>query len=262
MSIHEAIEKHMEKVSIITPCHNANNFIETTYDCLISQTHTVWEWIVVDDCSSDNSWETLTKIAKADSRVKILRNKLNSGAADTRNRCLENAEGEYIAFLDCDDTWDKNKLQIQLSFMKKTHSEFSYHNYYMINESGEKLKEVVIRDKVSLDELLKNNPFATSSIMIHSKIIFEHKVKFPSHLRRRQDYLFWYESLKICKVAYNAGETLSSYRVFSDNSLSANKKKMALIQWNLYRNEFRLGLFKSLYYFFHYAVHGIKKYFL
>lgn len=262
MSIHEPNEKHMQKVSIITPCYNAEAFIETTYNCLKAQTYQNWEWIVVDDQSSDSSWEILSNIVSKDKRVITYKNTQNLGAADTRNKCLELATGDFLAFLDCDDLWSADKLKRQIHFMQKNNCDYSYHNYKMINESGDELKQISLRDIVNVSELLKNNPFATSSIIIKSSIIKNNHIKFPSHLRRRQDYIFWYQALKVCEKAYNVGDTLSSYRVFSKNSLSANKKKMALIQWQLYRNEFKLGLLKSWYYFFHYAIHGIKKYFL
>lgn len=261
MSIHEALDFDREKVSIITPCHNAEGFISETYKSLIDQSYKNWEWIVFDDQSSDNSFETLKAIAEKDSRVLVQKNKENSGAAVTRNNCLGIASGKYFAFLDVDDLWYPNKLEKQIAFMQVNNVRFSFHPYMLIDSKGISIKEIKVPSIVSAQDLLKYNPFATSSVIVEKTVIDEIELEFKAHLRRRQDYLFWYEAIEHTGVAESLQESLSYYRVFGDDSLSGNKKKMALIQWKLYREEFHLNIFRSIYYFIHYALHGIKKYF-
>lgn len=261
MSIHEALDFDREKVSIITPCYNAKKYIATTYNSLKNQTYKNWEWVVFDDQSTDDSFEIFQSLAKDDPRIIIEKNLKNSGAAITRNNCLNSASGHYVAFLDVDDLWDSQKLEKQIKFMQQKQVDFSYHTYRLIGPSGEVIKSIDVPSKVDSQDLLKFNPFATSSVVIKKSSIDEINLRFKEHLIRRQDYLFWYEAIKHIGCSTAIEEELSSYRVFGDDSLSGNKKKMAAIQLKLYRNEFNLNLIQSIYYFVQYAAHGVKKYF-
>lgn len=251
----------MTKISIITPCFNAQKYIAQTYDSIKSQSYENWEWVIVDDHSTDESLEILQNISKTDQRVRVFTNIQNSGAAVTRNNCLNNSTGDYVAFLDVDDFWAANKLEDQLEFMQKNNIEFSYHNYDTVNAEGRRIKGHRPAAKVSQNDILKFNPFATSSVMIKRDLIEKNNIRFKEHLRRRQDYIFWYEALGLTQAAFCLNQFLSSYRIFGNESLSSNKKNMAIIQWQLYRSEFGLNIVQSVYYFVFYAVHGVRKYF-
>lgn len=262
MSIPNELEKDIEKVSIITPCFNAEDYLLETYECIKNQTHSNWEWIIFDDCSSDSSYSILQNIAATDPRVKPFKNKVNSGAAVTRNNCLNKASGEYLAFLDSDDIWIPHKLEKQVKFIKTKDADFIYSNYEMVDAKGKFIKKMQTPEQVTASSLLKYNPFATSSVFIKRSAIELKNIRFLEHLRKRQDYLFWYDAIKLNTPAIRMNDYLSKYRQVGSNSLSSNKKKMAIIQWQLYRNEFKLNLISSFYYFIHYAIHGVKKYFL
>ena len=99
-------------VSIITPVYNVEKFIGETIESVINQTYTEWEMILVDDCSTDKSAEIIKSFCKRDSRLKYHKLEINSGAAVARNTALDMAKGRYIAFLDSDDLWEKDKLSI------------------------------------------------------------------------------------------------------------------------------------------------------
>jgi len=251
----------MKKVSIITPCFNAEKFILKTYSSLKNQSYSDWEWVITDDCSTDNSTQIIRELINSDERVKLTINDKNSGAAKSRNVSLECARGEYVAFLDVDDLWEPEKLTKQLAFMRINNCDFSYHDYWTIDAKGVVLKEQNLAVKFTAKDLLKYNPFATSSILISKSLIDSNNIRFKEHLRRRQDYFFWYDAISEAKTAFGLNEKLSRYRIFGEESLSSDKKKMAMIQWGLYRDEFKFGLLKSAYYFIHYAIHGAKKYF-
>lgn len=251
----------MKKVSIITPCFNSSTYLLETYQCLNLQTHSNWEWIVVDDCSTDDSLIILEDLNFRDNRVKVFKNSQNSGAAITRNNSLDNATGDYVAFLDSDDLWESRKLELQIAFAEKYNADYTFHNYWTVDSHGNRLKEQFVPSEVKQNDLYKYNPFATSSIMIKREILEENHIRFREHLRRRQDYFFWYDAIGVCNKALGLPEKLSSYRIFGGDSLSANKKKMAIIQWKLLSTEFKLGTFKRIYYFIRYAIHGLKKYF-
>ena len=256
------MSKSENLVSIITPCYNAEKYIFETYKSLKAQTFSNWEWIVFDDKSTDNSFSVLKKINLKDPRVKVFQNDTNSGAAITRNNCLNKASGEFLAFLDCDDLWLPNKLETQIKFIEREKCDFVYANYEMIDEAGAHIKYMKTPRTVTKTDLLKYNPFATSNVFIRRPAVESYSIRFLEHLRRRQDYLFWYEVISKNSTALGMNVVLSKYRQVGSSSLSSNKRKMAIIQWRLYRDEFQLGLVQSTYYFTWYVLHGVKKYFL
>lgn len=109
----------MPLVSIITPAYNCKNAIKDTVNSVLSQTFKDFEWIIVDDCSSDGSFEFIKDLIKDDKRIVLLQTQKNGGSAAARNIALKHAAGRYITFLDSDDLLDPNYLECQLEFMKE-----------------------------------------------------------------------------------------------------------------------------------------------
>ena len=125
-------------VSIIMPSWNTANYIAESIQCVINQTYNNWELLIVDDCSTDNTDEVVEPFL-IDKRVRYLHNEKNSGAALTRNKAMREAKGEWIAFLDSDDLWSSDKLEKQVSFMKKYGYVLSYTEYEKIDEEDKPL---------------------------------------------------------------------------------------------------------------------------
>lgn len=113
-----------DKVSIITPAWNSEKYIVETIKSVQKQTYTNWEMIIVDDCSTDKTVDIVKDIAKYDSRIKILMQPENYGAAKARTRGMEESTGRFIAYLDADDIWKEKKLEKQISFMKEKNADF------------------------------------------------------------------------------------------------------------------------------------------
>lgn len=128
------MERVSDLVSIIMPSFKCGQFISNSIKSVQNQTYQNWELIVVDDCSGDETVETVKKIQEQDYRVKLFQNEKNSGAAVTRNTALRNAKGRWIAFLDSDDLWEPTKLEKQIKFMEENGYAFSYHEYVEIDE--------------------------------------------------------------------------------------------------------------------------------
>lgn len=126
-------------VSVITPTYNCGRFIEETIRSVQAQTYGNWEMLIVDDCSSDDTADIVARYAAKDSRIRYIRNDVNKGAAETRNKALRTASGRWIAFLDSDDLWLPEKLQRQIEFMEGNGYAFSYHEYDEINEASQPL---------------------------------------------------------------------------------------------------------------------------
>ena len=122
-------------VSIIMPNYNSAKYIKDAIDSVVAQTYTNWELIIVDDCSLDNSFEIINQYK--DARIKLIKNESNSGAAISRNNAIKMAQGRWIAFLDSDDLWNKDKLLKHLQFMVQSQSAFSFTHYSVLNNENE-----------------------------------------------------------------------------------------------------------------------------
>ena len=160
-------------VSIIMPSYNTGKFIKETINSVLNQTYNNWELIIVDDCSTDDTEEIVNAIK--DNRIKFLKNSTNSGAAISRNKAIKEAKGKWIAFLDSDDLWKKEKLEKQIRFMEENHYDFSYTNYTEIDEEGNEKgikitgpKKIKKADCYLLDEELAMYRKRSGSISNHS----------------------------------------------------------------------------------------------
>lgn len=244
-----------EKVSIIVPVYNAENFIEETIECVFNQTYSNFELILVDDCSTDKSAEIIKNIK--DKRVIYLKNEKNSGAAISRNNGIKYATGDYICFIDADDIWSKEKLEKQIKFMKRKNCEFSFTGYEFADENGKPNgKKVKIPNTITYKQALKNTTIFTSTVMFDMKKLTKEDIYMPNV--KSEDTATWWKILKRIEKAYGLNEVLSYYRR-SSGTLSSNKIEALKRIWNLYRNVEHLNIFKSFYCFCGYAFNAIKR---
>ena len=245
-------------VSIITPAYNAAAYIAETIESVLAQTYTNWEMLIVNDCSKDNTAEIVQSYAEKDKRIKLINLKQNSGAAIARNTAIQNAKGRYIAFLDSDDLWKKEKLQKQIEFMQKNGYAFTFHNFIMFNDGMKKEngKLIKVARQTNYKTLLKgNNTGGCLAVCIDRSIV--KNVSMPN--QRHEDYICWLNILKEYKInGYGINEVLGYYRV-GKVSVSSNKFKSAIWTWNVYRKSQRFSILKSMYYMCFYVVNGLKK---
>lgn len=247
-----------DKVSIITPSWNSEKYIEKTIESVQNQTYSNWEMIIVDDCSTDKTVEIVEEISKIDSRIKLLRQSTNAGAAKARNRSLSESSGRYVAYLDADDIWKPTKLEKQIDFMKAQNCGFSCASYEVIDDEGNALnKEVHMLPSVDYVGFLTNNLLQTVGIMVDTSIIDKKYLVMPD-IRRRQDAATWLQVLKAGYKCYGIDEVLAEYRR-AENSLSSNKVKAVKGVWSLYRDIEKLSLPFSCYCFVRYAVMAVWK---
>lgn len=208
---------------------------------------------MVDDCSSDNSVLIAQKFVEKDHRIKLSQLERNSGAAVARNKAIEAATGRFIAFLDSDDLWMPNKLEKQVQFMLNQNITFSFSAYEKIDEKGVPFDIVSVPEKINYKQLLKTNVIGCLTAMYDVEKLG--KVYMPANTKR-EDFATWLAILKQVDYAYGMPDVLAQYRVYASQS-SAKKAKMAKENWRLYRDIEQLGVFKSAYYFAHYAVRGV-----
>lgn len=247
-----------EKISIITPVYNSEKYLMQTIETVINQTYKNWEMILVDDCSTDESANIIKQYSAKDSRIKYYKLKENSGAAVARNFALENSTGRFIAYLDADDLWKKDKLEKQMNFMLNNNYAFTCTSYEKIDEKGESKDKIIkMPQKVNYNLYLRNTIIQTVGIMVDTKIIDKQLLIMPN-IRRRQDAATWCQLLKNNYDCYGMDDVLAYYRVVS-NSLSSNKLKAVKGTWYLYRKIEKLSLPKSVFCFVGYAWNACKK---
>ncbi len=249
----------MERISIITPAYNAECFIGDTIESVQKQTYKYWELIIVDDCSTDNTNFVATDYAKKDSRIRVIKAPINGGVAAARNIGLENAQGDYIAFVDSDDLWKSDKLEKQLAFMKEKGCALSYTDFQKFNtENGSLGKVMKCPAKMKANDILKNTAIGCLTVMVDKGKSGEFRMPPLGHT---EDNCTWYHILKKTNsVAYNQGEVLSLYRE-GNASLTKNKGKSAKQQWETYRRYFGFSRIKSAYYFTWYAINAVLRHF-
>lgn len=243
-------------VSVIMPAYNAEKYIAEAIESVISQTYANWELFVLDDCSTDRTAEIAEGFAETDSRIRLLKNSQNMGVANTRNRGFDLARGEWIALLDSDDVWRSDKLEKQLALAKESGADIVYSSYHLIGESGESLRDYLVPEMTTYEELLKENVLGCSTVLMHRKVLSNHRFSKEYY---HEDYIFWLELLHSGYCAAGCKEPLVDYRIVK-GSRSNDKLRAAKNRWLIYRKVEKMPFTKSANAFVSYALHGLGKY--
>lgn len=248
----------MDKVSIIMPLYNAEKFLARAIQSVQSQTYPKWELLIVDDASTDRSLSIAKKLAESDERIKVFQHSKNLGISATRNSALEKASGRYIAFLDDDDVWARQKLKCQIFFMNKRKAALSHTSYAFMNSQGSVLPvgKVNVDERLNLPQFMKTTQIGMSTVMIDRQKI--PLVSFPKDNELGEDARVWMNFMRQGHTFYGLNKVLTLYRVYQGQR-SFNKFEMAVSTLKRYWNEKNLPAYKRLYYFANYAYHGIEK---
>ena len=218
-------------VSVIMPCYNAAAYIGASIESVQAQTYTNWELLIVDDCSTDDS---LAVVARYDDpRIRVLKNEKNSGAAVSRNYALREAKGKWIAFLDSDDLWEKEKLEKQIAFMVENEYHFSYTKYSHIDEFSTPLNvEVTGPSKIGKRRMFRYCYVGCLTVMYDREYVG--LVQVDPSLKNRNDYAMW---LKVCKRCdcHRLNSNLAKYRVRKSSLSHSGLKKKLRGQYMLFR---------------------------
>ena len=179
------------KVSIITPCYNSEKYLPSLLECLLKQTLTDWEWIVVDDGSTDHSAALVHQWEQQDSRIRLIQ-KENGGTASARKLGLEYARGEYIQLLDADDLIDFDKLHRQKAYMEENQLDVCYTDWCYITPTGK--KEAIKGMNGSLIRILTFwGTFGTLPIhcfIYRRDFLEQHHITFTTAIKEREDWDF------------------------------------------------------------------------
>ncbi len=248
-----------ETVSIIVPVYNAEKYIVETIEHVAAQTYGDWELLLVVDGGGDASGRVIREYmeSRGESRLRILENRENMGAARARNRGLREAAGRYIAYVDADDLWMPDKLKEQLQFMRERQAAFVFTGYEFADEQGAGTGKVVhVPERLSYREALKNTTIFTSTVMFDTQKIPRDLLEMPDI--KSEDTALWWKVLRNGYTAYGLDRNLVLYRRPAQ-SLSSNKLEAVRRIWNLYRRAEGLSVPASAYNFFFWAWRAVKR---
>lgn len=240
-------------VSIVVPVYNAAGYIGDTIKMVCEQTYRDWELILVDDASTDESVSVIEGIiAGQKKRIRLIRKRVNEGAAEARNTGIDASAGRFIAFLDADDVWKADKLEKQVAFMEKTGAAFSFHTYEFGDEAANPTGRIVHAPKeLTFKKALSRTVIFTSTVMFDTNIIDMEIIHMPDV--PSEDTATWWRILRSGYVANGLDENLAIYRRPA-RSLSSNKLTAIGRIWFLYRNIADLSVPESLFYFGGWAI--------
>ena len=184
-------------ITIILPNYNSEKYLDDTLKSIISQSYKDWNLKIVDDNSNIETLNILKKYEN-EKNFEITYLKNNMGAGYCRNLAIKNTNSKYIAFIDSDDIWEKNKLLNQLNFMEKNNFQFTYTSYRTFNGINGKENFINPPKLFNYKKFIKNTSIATSTMMILRESIND--IRF-SDTKICEDYFFKCALLKKNRIS-------------------------------------------------------------
>ncbi len=208
-------------ITVLMPVYNAENHLRMAIDSILSQSFTDFEFLIINDGSTDNSEKIITSYH--DSRLRYYKNKSQLRLVQTLNKGLELAEGQYIARMDADDIAVSYRLEKQLLWMQ-SHPEVGVCGSF-VETFGKQHKtwNYPIFDAQIRVNMLLNNPFCHSSVMLRKSVLDTHDLRYASNYEYCEDYDFWIRASAVTKF-YNIPKILMYYRLH-DNQITHSKKE-------------------------------------
>ena len=199
-------------VSVIMPVYNSERFVSQAIQSILNQTYRDFELIIIDDGSSDNSWEIVKFFQKRDSRIKAIRQSNNRGVAATSNHGLELAAGNYIARMDADDICLPDRLEKQVHFLE---SHFATGilggRMRFMDENGKLLGFFpVVQGNLNIHwDFMFESPFSNTTVMFRKDLVERFALRYDSSAFYGEDYDLWCRFLPLTQ-----GENLADVLLY------------------------------------------------
>ncbi|AJH77830.1 glycosyltransferase family 2 protein [Heyndrickxia coagulans] len=219
------------KVTVVTPVYNAEKNLEKTIKSVINQTigFENIEYILVDDCSNDNSRKILLEFSEKYSNIVVVFLKKNTGTpAQPRNLGIKLSNADYITFLDADDWLDPNGIKEMYDILEKTGDDYIVGKTIEVNSKGNK----IVGEHESCEERRSVSPFSIPHIfqhlgprarMMRTKLLKENKIRFPE-MRFAEDKQFFIDVLINCKAISTTTVPIYYLNRLDENNGSLTKK--------------------------------------
>ena len=246
----------MDLVSIVIPYYKKKKFIKQTINSVLNQTYKKFEVIIIYDDDKLSDLDYLKKIVSLDKRINLIINKKKLGAGLSRNKGIKLSKGKYIAFLDSDDYWSKNKLKTQIAFMDVNKHIISHTTYQIVNQNNEKISIRRARNFFEIQDLLYSCDIGLSTVIL-KKNLFSKKIKFPN-IKTKEDFVLWLSILNKKIPIMALDKNLSSWRKLN-NSLSTSTIQKILDGFKVYYVYMNYGIFRSIVNLIYLSVNFLKK---
>ena len=238
-------------VSVITPNFNGAKFINRVVHSVASQNFLL-EHIVVDDCSTDDSWAILQLLASQYSWLKPVRLERNSGPVVARNRAIEISRGRFLAFLDVDDFWLPEKLSTQIQFMLNSGCVLSFTDYRFVSEDGRRVgRRIHGLDRIGWHLHHMTRYLGCLTVVLNRENYPDFRIPEIRPATRAEDFLAWSMCIQRFGPALRCPHDLARYAVVPHSRSAAKRGSISV--WRLYRHLERIPLLLAVLYFFAYA---------
>ena len=249
-------------VTIIVPYKNNLDYLYSALKSIFNQSYKNFKILIIyddEDKSDLSKIKNFFKISSAKRKIpfKIIVNKISLGAGYARNIGIKKSKTKYLAFLDSDDKWAKNKLKIQVNFMEKNNISFSHTSYYIINSNDKIISSRLARKKIIFQDLITSCDIGLSTVILNSSLLDKNKLLFPK-IKTKEDYVLWLKIIKKIKTIRGLDIKLTYYRK-TKGSLSSNKLLSLINGYKVYRDYMNFGVIKSLFYLFILSINSMKK---
>jgi teichuronic acid biosynthesis glycosyltransferase TuaG len=254
--------KKLPFVTIIIPYKNNLDYLFIALKSVFNQSYKNFKILVVYDDEDNSDLSKIKKFLKSiNTRKKILfkiiDNKKSLGAGYARNVGIKKSKTKYIAFLDSDDKWAKNKLKVQVNFMEKNKISFSHTSYHIINSNNKIISSRLAKEKIIFQDLITSCDIGLSTVILNSSLLNKNKLLFPK-IKTKEDYVLWLQIVKKIKTIRGLDKKLTYYRK-TKGSLSSNKLLSLINGYKVYRDYMNYGVIKSLLYLFILSINSLKK---
>jgi glycosyltransferase involved in cell wall biosynthesis len=209
-------------ISIILPVYNCAEFLHESIHCVLSQSFTDFELLVIDDGSTDDTASIIHSFT--DLRIRYFRNEVNMGLIYSLNKGLSLANGKYIARMDGDDTITNDRLQVQYEFMEKNPLVDIAGSWYVTSDTMQ-ICRVDCSPEQCRVRLLENPPLAHPSVIMLTESLRKHNLIYQSDYIHAEDYFLWAEASTKGLTIVNIPKTLLIYRIHNQQ-ISAQKKSI------------------------------------
>jgi teichuronic acid biosynthesis glycosyltransferase TuaG len=252
----------LPSVTIIIPYKNNLDYLFIALKSIFNQSYKNFKILIVYDDEDKSDLFKIKKFFKSTATkkkilFKIIVNKNSLGAGYARNVGIKKSKSKYLAFLDSDDIWAKNKLKTQVNYMEKNNILFSHTSYHVINANNKIISTRPAKKKIIFQDLIKSCDIGLSTVILKLSLLRKNKLLFPK-IKTKEDYVLWLQIVKKIETIRGLDIKLTYYRK-TKGTLSSNKLLSLINGYKVYRNYMNFGIIKSLFYLFMLSINSLKK---